>query len=313
MKLESIDLNLLLALDALIAEQNVTRAAARVGLTQPAMSSALARLREMFGDPLLQRIGGRMQATSRARELVGPIGEALARLRTAVERPRIFDATQAAHEFRLGTTDYGESILIAPLAGRIASAAPRVTLRTLRVDALFTAPVSDLQSEKIDVAVAFATTVSPSAGIVSTPLYHEPLVCVVRRGHPRVRRGLDLDTFLALSHVRILYPRDERVGLIDVLLRERALKRRIGIAIPHLLSVVDIVTASDLVGTVPQRMAQAWEKRGAVRMFPLPLDVPPLTVNMLYLERARFDPAHMWLRVQIEGVATTLAECQPAA
>lgn len=169
------------------------------------------------------------------------------------------------------------------------------------------------QSEKIDVAVAFATTVSPSAGIVSTPLYHEPLVCVVRRGHPRVRRRLDLDTFLALSHVRILYPRDERVGLIDVLLRERALKRRIGIAIPHLLSVVDIVTASDLVGTVPQRMAQAWEKRGAVRMFPLPLDVPPLTVNMLYLERARFDPAHMWLRVQIEGVATTLAECQPAA
>lgn len=230
-----------------------------------------------------------------------------------MERPRIFDAAQTAHEFRLGTTDYGESILIAPLVGRIASAASRVTLRTLRVDALFTAPVSDLQSETIDVAIAFATTVSPSAGSVSTPLYQEPLVCVVRHGHPLVRNRLDLDTFLALLHVRILYPKDERVGLIDALLRERALQRRVGIAVPHLLSVVDIVAASDLVGTVPQRMAQTWEKRGAVRMFPLPLDVPPLTVMMLYHERVRFDPAHMWLRVQIEDVATTLAECQPAA
>ena len=220
MKLEALDLNLLLAFEAMMAEQNVTRAAARIGLTQPAMSSALSRLRRLIGDPLFERANGRMQPTRRARALYGPIGESLARIRTALEA-QPFRAEESSREFRIVATDYVELLVLPHVIAEVARIAPKVLIRVVSATALFEVPLSLLQSGAADLAIGFYGTLTP-ANLVWRKLYDERFVAVVKQSAKLPRGKLDLRTFLAIPHVRMIYgPLVDAPGMTDSALHAR--------------------------------------------------------------------------------------------
>lgn len=302
MKLEALDLNLLLVFEALVAEQNVTRAAARVGLTQPAMSSALARLRQFLGDPLFERTAGRMEPTRRARQLMGPIGEALGRIRSALEAEP-FRPEESAREFRIVGTDYVELLLMPALMAEVARVAPRVVIRTIAAGSLFDPPNALLQSGNVDLAIGFYAHLSPLQ-LVGLKLFDERFVCVVRKNQPLPRGRLDLRTFLAIPQVRMMYaPAGEGSGLMDSVLHARSLERRIGAIVAHMTAVPRIVAATGFLGVIPERLARAEAPRHRLRVFDSPVPMPPAPCMLVWHERAQFDPALLWLRDTIVRVA----------
>lgn len=300
MKLEALDLNLLLVFEALVAEQNVTRAAARVGLTQPAMSSALARLRRLLDDPLFERAGGRMQPTRRARQLIDPIGEALARIREALET-QPFRAEESVREFRIVATDYVELLVMPKIMAEVARVAPRVTLRVIAAGALFEPPLALLQSGRADLAIGFYGQITPQLAAVK--LFEERWVAVVKKTQKLPRGKLDLRTFLSIPQVRMLYaPTVEGGGMIDMALSARGLERRIGAIVAHVSAVPRVVAATGFIGVIPERLARAEASHHRLQIFEPPIALPAVSCVLMRHERAQHDPALLWLSDLIERV-----------
>ncbi|HEX8171643.1 MAG TPA: LysR family transcriptional regulator [Thermoanaerobaculia bacterium] len=305
MKLEAIDLNLLLVFEALVAEQNVTRAAERVGLTQPAVSAALSRLRRLLGDPLFERSGGRMQPTARARQLIGPIGDALARIRVALEA-QPFRAAEASREFRIVASDYVELLVMPHVLAALAREAPGVRVRVLAAAALFDPPLAVLQSAQADLSIGFYPRVS-QPHLVSRALFDERFVYVAKRSVPLTRGRLSLRTFLATPQVRMLYsPAFEGGGMVDSVLHARGLERRIGATVAHMTAVPRVVAATGFLGMIPERLANAEAPRHHLRILEAPVKLPTVTCMLVWHERAQHDPALAWLRAVIERVARAL-------
>jgi DNA-binding transcriptional LysR family regulator len=297
MSLRALDLNLLLAFEALYEERHVTRAAARIGLGQPSLSSALARLRVVFGDELFTRGRNGMTPTARARELSVPVGQALAMLRAAIEGTSRFDAATSTRVFHIATSDYGEAILLPPLIRRLRATAPGIALNVTRTEFLFQPPFARLEAGDVDLALGFFDEVSRAhTGALARRLGSEELVCVVRERHPRVRTRLTLRALLDLDHVRINYPGDHGAGMIDVVLRSRGLQRNVPLTIAHFLSLAPLIAATDLVGFIPARLAPLAVKSHRLRVFKPPLPLLPFAVSMAWHERREHDPAHAWLR-----------------
>lgn len=305
------DLNLLFAFDALAEEENVTRAARRLGMSQPAMSGALARLRLAFGDPLFVRAGGSMRPTARARQLAAPIGAALARLREAVEPGPAFRPEAAHREFRIAATDYVEALILGPLVTALRREAPGVTIRTLRPARAFDPPEADLRGGDVDLALGlFSALASPRPGLLSTTLFRDRLVGVVGARTRGARQRLTLRRFLERPQIRILYPGDQQAGLVDSILAGRGLERRVALTVSNLVPVPAIVATSDLLGIAPERLARVWAQSRAVRRLELPIPLPAMHLTMVWEERRGSAPAHEWLRGAIvraigEGRAPT--------
>ncbi len=304
MQLESLDLNLLLAFDALVSERNVTRAAEKMGLSQPAMSNALARLRQWLGDPLFERVGGAMQPTARARQLIAPVGEAIATLRQAFEAQPAFCPEDSEREFVMATSDYAEAVVLAPIVSAVRGVAPGVSIRTVRLEYLFMPPAERLQAGELDLALGFFSEAPGSrTHLYAERLFDDRFVCVLREGHPRARRKLDLRTFLAIPQVRVFYPGEGSKGLIDVVLQSRGLSRDVAVTLPHFLSIPPLVAHTDLLGILPERLALKARRAHRLRLFDVPLQLQPLSFVMTWHERRQFDPAHAWLRGSIAAVA----------
>jgi DNA-binding transcriptional LysR family regulator len=304
MKLESLDLNLLLVFDALATERSVTRAAAKIGLSQPAFSNALARLRSVLGDQLFERAGRQMQPTPRARQLLAPISEAIAKLREALETQAAFRPEASEREFLIATNDYVESLLLPPLVQQLQRDAPSVAVRTVRTEYLFLPPVDRLQSGELDLALGFfGDTPRPHSGLLSKRLLPGRLVCILCEAHPRANRKLTLRTFAETPHVRVLYPRNERLGSIDTILRSRGLSRRIAVTVPHDLAIPAIVAKSNLLGVVPERLARRQARALRLKIFEPPVALPDITVIMTWHERLQFDPAHRWFRERLVAIS----------
>ncbi len=303
MKLEAIDLNLLVVFDALATERSVTQAAAKVGLSQPALSNALARLRGLFDDPLFERTGGQMQPTPRARQLLVPLSEAIAKLRETLETQTAFRPEDSEREFVIATNDYVETLLLAPLVQRLQRDAPSLALRTVRTDYLFVPPLERLQTGELDLALGFfGGPPQPQSGLLSQSLAGGRLVCILRAAHPRAQRKFTLRTFADTPHVRVMYPQNERIGSIDPILRSRGLSRRIAVTVPHYLAIPAVVAKSDLLGVVPEWLARREERRLRLKIFEPPLALPDVSVVMAWHERLQFDRAHSWLRDCIAAV-----------
>jgi len=302
MKLESLDLNLLLVFDALATERSVTQAAAKVGLSQPALSNALARLRALFRDPLFERSAGQMQPTPRARQLLVPFSEAISKMREALEPQAAFRPDASDREFLIATNDYVDSLLVPRVVQRLQRDAPSIALRTVRTDYLFLPPVERLQSGEIDLALGFfGETPRPNPGLLSRRLLTGRLVCILSTTHPRAGRQLSLRTFVETPHVRVMYPGTERQGSIDTILHSRGLSRRIAVTVPHYLTIPAIVAKSNLLGVVPEAMARRAARSLRLKIFDPPIALPDITIMMIWNERAQFDHAHRWFR---ECVAT---------
>jgi DNA-binding transcriptional LysR family regulator len=287
----SLDLNLLALLEALFAAPSITQAGDRIGLSQPASSRALARLRAMFGDPLFVRGTAGLVATPRAQALRAPLSRALADIRAIVASPG-FDPTTARGFIRLVAPD-GEAVALIPsLLARLASDAPGLDIDVLprRADVL--------ERLAADADVAIGVFESAPAGFRRQRLYNDTMVSVVRRGHPALKRGLTLARFVELRHALITIT-GEGGGAVDAALAARGLTRRIALRIPSFLAAPLVVARSDLIVTMPRSAANAIAATVPVALVPPPLPIPGFTVSQLWHERQQADARHAWLRKTI--------------
>jgi DNA-binding transcriptional LysR family regulator len=287
-----LDLGLLRALDALLRERHVTRAARRLGLTQSAMSHSLRRLREVFDDPLFLRAPRGVSPTPRAAQLAEPLERVLAELERLTQRPEAFDPARLERRFGLGTTDYLDVVLLPVLLARLQAAAPRVDLdvRAVPVD------LDGALEEGLD--LGFGVQPRHGARVMQQRLFEDRLLCLARRGHPAAARRLTMARFAALSHVQIA-PRGHPGGAVDEALGREGLERRVAVRVGSFLAAPLLVAQSDLVLTAPERLARIW-----VRMLPLEILEPPMTlprfaVYQVWHERRHRDPAHAWLRAAV--------------
>src|SRR5215468_304882 len=227
MKLSTLDLNLLIAFDALAREGSVTRAAAKLNVSQPALSGALARLRSHFHDPLFIRQGGQMRPTVRAQHLARPIADAIAALREALEPEARFSSATSTRSFMIAANDYVEAMHFGRLIRAVQREAPEVSLRCLRPPQALWFPEALLLDGVVDLALGlFAPAIRPRPDLLWQPLALGRFVAIARRRHPRIGRRLDLRTFLRIPQIRIIYPDDARSGFIDSMLASRGLERK---------------------------------------------------------------------------------------
>jgi DNA-binding transcriptional LysR family regulator len=301
-RLATTDLNLLVAFDALVAEGNVTRAAERVGLTQPAMSHALARLRKVVGDPLFLRTPQGMTPTPRAVELVEPVRRALAEIDRALHQQNRFDPGAAKRSFTLATVDFGSLVVVPPLLARLRRDAPGVDLvvRQLRTEAI----EKQLAEGEVDVAIGVLYDEN-EAWRMSRRLFDDRFVCVLREGHPALAGPLTLDAFCALDHA-LIAPRGRRGGFVDTALARLGRRRRVALCIPHFLAAPIVVAQSDLILTLPERIAKSFAAILPLRIVDPPLEVEGFSTSAFWHELAARDPAHAWLRQTIVDVCRTV-------
>lgn len=295
MNLNSLDLNLLVALDALLREASVSRAAMRIGLSQPAASHALQRLRDLIGDPLLVRNGARMELTPRAQALRSPLAQALEQVR-ALFVPDGFDASTSERQFRLMMPDLAVELLMPPLMERIAGIAPNVRIDVVpwRGPAIFTAEFA----RTIDIVISIGNAFS---GFHRQLLYTDSDVLAVRRGHPSGAKLKRREAFLAARHVAVVI-RGQREDLIDGWLRAKGIERRIALVVPGYLEALHVAARTDLVAFVPRRLTSALSKRLSLSSVTPPFDPGTDEQYMFYPTRARMDPGSVWLRNVLLGI-----------
>ncbi len=308
--LGAMDLNLLRALDALIAERHVTRAAARLGITQSAASHALARLRELLGDPLLVRgRAGNMLATPRGLALGAVVQRALADVAAAWRPPAAFDPATARRTFHVGASDYAELVLLPALVARLAERAPGVDLF---VHAVPRDLAGALAAGDLDAVLAPARPEELTADCYQRLLFDEHFVCAVRRGHPAAGKRLTLDRFCALRHV-LIAPRGTPGGFVDDALAARGRTRHVALHVPHFLIVPHVLATSDLIATVASRVAAVFSgPHHLVTMRP-PIEVSGFAIHLLWHARTQGDDAQRWLREQIAATATGPSRATPRA
>lgn len=290
--LRRLDLNLLVTLDALLSEHNVTRAAQRLNFSQPSISVHLAKLREVFADPLLLPGPRGMRPTARADELREPLHQALAALERAVSPAAAFDSAQATNTWRVAASDYSESTVLLPALIGLRAAAPGTRLAVVQASPARIAK----QAEQGDIDLAFHTSHDAPSGLRRRTLFAERYVLVGRAGHPRLKRRPTLAQFCKLDHVIVSPDGGGFHGVTDDALAPLGLNRRVVLSVPHFLFMMSVLASTDMVAMLPERLA-----RGApgLRVVEAPLEVAGYEMAMLWHERRHRDPAHKWLREQI--------------
>ena len=301
-RLTGLNLNLLVALDALLSERNVTRAARRVGITQPAMSQTLARLRELFADPLLVRRGRGMVLTPRAEAMLVPLSDALLSVERAVQLGLGFDAATSTRIFSVALPDLSVTVMLSPLLRLIGEQAPGVRVQ---VEPLSISRLSDrLASGEIDLVLA--VHLGSSGGLRRETLLTDDYVCLVRRGHPLARRKrARIDDYAAHGHLAYT-----PVGFVPPPISEAvpgfASTSWIRASVPYLLALPEVVRSTDLVATVPRRLLSApVDLRGVVTL-EAPRELPPVVDSLWWHPRFDSDPAHQWLRERVRDALATI-------
>jgi DNA-binding transcriptional LysR family regulator len=297
MDTKRLDLNLLVTLEALLAEQNVTRAAARLHLSQPAVSAQLSRLRDVFDDPLLIPAQRGMTPTAKALELVEPLREALDQVRAAVSTHRAFDPAKARLTVAIAASDYLQAALLQVVVLDMRRKAPgvRVALRNLDGAQL------EAQMVRGEVDLAVMTPQTAPSGLRSRRLFDERFVLIARRNHPRVRRRLTVAQFAALEHV-IVSPRGGSFSTpADTALAALGHKRTVVLSAASFLFVPEIVAASDFVALVPERLVR--DRADRLQVLDCPFEVKGFAVAMLWHERNHGHPGQRWVRERVVALA----------
>ena len=306
MNLASLDLNLLVALDALASEAHVGRAAGKVGLSQPAMSHALARLRDIMGDPLLVRVGARMELTPRAQALRAPLAQALDQVRGLFVM-ETFDPATSTRRFVLMMPDLVADLLMPSLMARL-NEAPHVRLDLMP----FRGPsaMTDEFARSLDLILACLPDAFP--GFHRQRIYSDRDVLAVRRGHPVGARLKQLDTFRAARHVAVACD-GAREDMIDAWLRRRGIERRIALTVPSYLQALRMAARTDLVAFVPSRLIGALAGPLGLAAVAPPIDPGTDEQFMFHPTRAQVDPGSIWLRNHVIAVGRALDRPQRKA
>jgi DNA-binding transcriptional LysR family regulator len=293
-----LDLNLLLVMDVLLETCHVTRAATLLGVTQPAVSRSLSRLRKEFGDPLLVHSRSGMRPTPRAEALRAPLRESLQSLDRLVSNKPGFTPASEQRSFHLASADYLEAVLLPGLVARLNRLAPGIelVLRPPPAD-----PAAELESGGLD--ASFGPRRVLGAPIVWTQLFEERFVSVVRAGHPALAKRLTADRFSRLEHIQVS-PEGRATGVVDEALAKIHLERRVALRVPNFLSVGRVVAATDLIATLPERLARIVADEQGLVVVETPVAVPNFRMGLRWHERHRHDPAHRWFRSQILETAS---------
>ena len=305
--LHRIDLNLLVALDALARERSVTKAAERTGVTQSAMSHTLRRLRALFDDPLLVRGRGGMVLTPRAEALAVPLRSGLVSLARTLAEPTAFEPEHASRTFRIVSPDLFDALVLPALLKRLGYEAPSVNLAVVPTPKRLS---DSLETGDIDLAIypvlldpqPFDLGTQVDAELQSRTLFRDSFRCFVRNDHPAIagRRKLTLKTFIGLNHV-LVSPGGEGPGLVDRILQARGLKRRIALRVPHFATALEVIAQSDLVLTAPSSLSRC-STASTLASRPAPLDIPEHAITMIWHPRFTEDLAHRWLRERMIDV-----------
>ena len=290
MNLRSVDLNLLVALNALLTDLHVTRAADRIGLSQPAMSNALSRLRHIFKDELLVRTANGMQATPRAIELAEPVKRLLRQLERLLDSESAFDPAATTRSFSVRLSDLLSRLLLPAVSRTLKEKAPFAQIDVVHYSP--TQTVEALEKDEIDLAISMGLAHSNS--IKSVVLMKDRMVCVMREGHPAAQQSFTMETFLQSSHLKVsMSPTDLR--FVDDVLARQGLTRRVAVNVPHWLLVPHVLRNSDLLSVMPRRLAFAMVSEDlAIRDLPFASD--PFEWSMYWHRRHDASQDLNWLR-----------------
>ncbi len=297
MNIDEIDLNLLRVFDAVITDGSITRAAERLGLTQPAVSNALGRLRAITHDRLFVRTTRGVAPTPYAEDIRAPIHEALAAMRSALSEAGRFDPATATRRFRIYLTDLGEAYFLPRLLAHLAQAAPGVHLETL--------PMPEREHREalatggVDLAVGNLPDLG--AGFYQQRLFRGYYVCLVRADHPAIGETLDRETFARLNHA-VVAPAGTGHGAIEAALVANGLAERITLRVQNFLVLPAIAAQSDLVAMVPHLVGEQMQQGANIRLLPSPIGIPAFDIRQCWHERLQDDAGHRWLRRALAGL-----------
>jgi DNA-binding transcriptional LysR family regulator len=302
MELSRININLIVALDALLREKNVTRAAKRVGLGQSSMSHALMRLRAHFGDPLLVQVGRKMVLTERAKALTDSVHQAVAKLEGVFALAPSFDPASSKREFTIASTDNLELYVLPKLLSVIGREAPNVSLRSVHLASNW---AEALRTGEIDLKLGRKYKTPP--GLCSEDLLQDRLTCVVGKHHPLTRRRLTLAQYAALRHL-VVTPTSGQGDIfslfVDDHLRANGMPRRAALSVSHFVVAPMIVAATDLCLTAAERLVTPFERPFGLRRLELPFAVSTYWLTQVWAQRSNDDAGHLWLR---QTIARTVA------
>ncbi|MGO4448287.1 LysR family transcriptional regulator [Phyllobacterium sp. TAF24] len=298
MDINRLDLNLLVTLDTLLAERNVTRAAKRLNLSQPALSARLARLRDILGDQLLLPVQRGMVPTQRALELQTPLHEALESVRRVVAEGASFEPSTAVATISIVASDYVQYSILMLLADALRTEAPGVRIAWRSIEASQLIP----PMERGEVDLALITPDFAPEQLRMRKLYRERYVAIVRTDHPIVRGSIDLDIFCALDHVIVSPQGGGFTGPTDEALEAVGRNRRVVLSTPGFLMVPELIERSDMIALVPYRIARDRSQR--LQILEPPLIVPGFNIAMVWHDRTTTHPVQRWLREKIAAIAT---------
>ncbi len=299
------DLNLLPVLLVMMEERNVTRAAERLGITQPALSNALNRLRETLNDPLFIRERYGMRPTPKAEQLAQVVGAALSSIDKVILGQQDFDPLHATRLFTLAPNSYVEFIMMPAIVARLRSCAPGIRLRLTP----FGNDVTETGVISGNTDMVLGRIVEPPDNLVVQHLMNEGLACVIRADHPLVGENLSAEQYEQLKHVNVLPPGRMRAGLYQAL-EQRGLRRQVAVSVTHFLAVPEMIAVTDYCATLPRLICKHLSRDQRLRIIPAPVDLGTFPVEMGWHARYRDDPAHRWFRTLITETAQSLSDPQ---
>ena len=291
MKLNDLDLNLLVVFQQLVVERRVNAVAQSLGITQPAVSNALRRLRRHLGDELFLRTSTGMEPTPFAARLVGPVAEALGTLQSALNQRTAFDPATSSRTFAIAMTDIGEIYFVPPLMERLARTAPNVCVSTVRN---WTSGLKDeMEAGRVDLALGLLPDLK--AGFFQRRLFRHRYVCMFRKGHPLDRRQMTLKDFSGADHV-VVVAAGTGHGRVDAMLDDAGIRPRVRLRVPHFVAIGHILRETDMIATVPERFAQRCVEPFGLRYVAHPAKLPEIAINVFWHARAHREPGNQWLR-----------------
>jgi DNA-binding transcriptional LysR family regulator len=293
MNLSSVDLNLLAAFNALAKERNVTLAANRIGLSQPAMSNALARLRKLFNDPLFVRTVAGMQPTPYAQQLEDPIARACELFESALQIDAGFDpATTTRKTFNFYLSEIGEVVFLPKIVLGLQQRAPGIGVKVSRVPE--NGPQAAMEAGTVDLAIGIFPDLK--AGFYQQRLYGDRFVCIAQRGLTRRTSAMSLEEYVGAPHAVVASTGTGHDTAIERILWKQRLHRRIAVTVPHFMALPAIVAQTDAIATIPFRMASALGSHANIEVLDVPVRFPRLEIRQHWHERFHHDAASRWLR-----------------
>ena len=291
MELHELDLNLLVVFNQLLVERRVSKVAENLGISQPAVSNSLAKLRKLFGDELFLRTPKGMEPTPFADQLAESVSYALAMIHSGVNQRTTFEPSTAKRAFTIGMTDVGEIYFLPALIERLRHEAPGVTLSTVRNTAINLR--DELEAGKVDLAIGLLPQLK--AGFFQRRLFMQSYVCLMRRGHRLDKRKMSLAEFSTAEHLVVISAGTGH-GKVDELLLRSGVERCVRLTVPHYVGVGHILRGSDLIATVPERLANRLIEPFELAKVPHPAKLPDVAINAFWHAKYHRSPANRWLR-----------------